>query len=819
MADDHSTDANKVEKLLKYHEKVSRYHYDNPHKILKSLQKQQKILESMQLEKPDLRHWFPHYLAERVVSEATGDPEWTYNRMFEEVGQRHRLGVDDEYPEVDEKMCILLHFILIMNRKLQELIRRSILYIHPRPTGQENAETPYKILRFDDYTEATNFEMLSEHAMQAQDGSLLSKIQDAWKVIEGKVCHFDDGERSADFVEFAEYIKTTTESIRDRFLQEAKKTGKGGKELYSESGIMALKQEFIDTLWKPFLTRDFKSLCGEPRSPLDAHYAWYWGSVYRDVARGNLSSEREWAMFCHTFGYSSTLNGAWNDYILDYNLAAEDGVKRTLEQYYRLHWDDDDFARQSAVAPVPHYVQFVYPPVHVLPSAGLLWSNKNLRKEYRMQRSIARDTKALFNDMEGLRSVLCEIYAVLQLGPGPTDTLEEITDTHQLRFAMFEIFRALVSLHRQEQYSTHPIVGAAMPSDAASYGQGSVPKRLLPESVRTFKEQDDWSSGRQPRFVSDFLAQAPQMLDYSRDLKDYADGLWAYFSSMCQQYVPECIEGMTDYWSSNWKLFLGVQVLREFAVFSIQHRLPVPGSLAPEWSDWTRFTDIYANTRKWKLLGVCPSFASSLPRLKAYGRIEPTASKKTLLGLVELWKFRVKLHETRELESFRGRDLLEQLEVSVDALERHWQEMDVDEQTASDCAEMVQAVRAFIDARRGVGMEPRALAEVRRYGDDLLRELGHSAKGYSLYKSLGVRRDATAQDIHKAYKVRSRQMHPDKRQQQGEDAAQATKDFQFLNRARQILGNPRTRAIYDERGDETLDDDQLKRQHGEFSVV
>jgi DnaJ-class molecular chaperone len=101
----------------------------------------------------------------------------------------------------------------------------------------------------------------------------------------------------------------------------------------------------------------------------------------------------------------------------------------------------------------------------------------------------------------------------------------------------------------------------------------------------------------------------------------------------------------------------------------------------------------------------------------------------------------------------------------------------------------------------------------------LLRELGQSANGYSLYKSLGVRRDATAQDIHAAYKVRSRQMHPDKRQQQGEDAAQATKDFQFLNRARQILGNPQTRAIYDKRGDEALDDDKLKRQHGEFSVV
>jgi hypothetical protein len=818
MADDRSTDASKVEKLLKYHEKVCRYHYDNPHKILKSLQKQQKILESMQLEKPDFRHWYPSYLAEKLVMKDTRASEWTYNRMFEEAGQRHSLGVDDEYPEVDEKMCILLHFILIMNRKLQELIRRSILYIHPRPTGQENAETPYKILRFDDYTEATNFEMLSEHAMQAQDGSLLSKIQDAWKVNEGKVCHFDDGERSADFVEFAEYIKTMTESIRDRFLQEAKKTGKEGKELYAEPGIMALKREFIDTLWKPFLTRDFESLCGEPRSPLDGHYAWYYGSVYRGVTRGNSSSTHEWAMFCHTFGLSSTLNGAWNDRILDYNLAAEDGVKRTLEQYYRLHWDDDDFAGQSGVTPVPQYVQFVFPPVHVLPSAGLLWSNKNLRKEYRSQRSIARDLKALFDDMEGLRSVLCEIYAVLQLGPGPTDTLEETTDAHQLRFAVFEIIKALVQLHSREQYSTHPIVGAAMPSDAASYGQGSMPKRLLPESVRTFKEQD-WSSGRQPRFVSDFLAQAPQMLDYSRDLKDCADGLWAYFSSMGQQYVPECIGGMTDYWSSGWKLFLGVQVLREFAVFSIQHRVPVPGSLAPEWLDWTRFTEIYANKREWRLRGDCPSFASSLPRLKTYERIEPTASKKTLLGLVEMWTLRVQSHGTRQVESFRGRDLLEQLQVSVDALERHWQEIDVDEQTASECAEMVQVVRAFIDARKGMGMEPHTLAGVRRYGDDLLRELGQSANGYSLYKSLGVRRDATAQDIHAAYKVRSRQMHPDKRQQQGEDAAQATKDFQFLNRARQILGNPQTRAIYDKRGDEALDDDKLKRQHGEFSVV
>ena len=752
MADDHSADASKVEKLLKYHEKVSRYHYDNPHKILKSLQKQQKILESMQLEKPDLSHWFPRYLAERVVIKGTRASEWTYNRMFEEVGQRHRPGVHDESSEVDEKMCILLHFILIMNRKLQELIRRSILYIHPRSTGQENAETPYKILRFDDYTEATNFEMLSEHAMRAQDGSLLSKIQDAWKVIEGKVCHFDDGERSADFVEFAEYIKTTTESIRDRFLQEAKKTGKWGKELYAEPGIMALKQEFIDTLWKPFLTRDFKSLCGEPRSPLDGHYAWYWGSVYRQSARGNSSSDREWAFFCHNFGFSATLTGAWNDYILDYNLAAEDGVKRTLEQYYRLHWDDDDFAGQSAVAPVPHYVHLVHPshagpavpdyvhflypshaPAHLLPSAALFPrrkpSQKTLQRNHTDAEKYARAIAVSVEEIELFRGILCDIYALLEMGPGPTEPWAETTDADQLHFAVYEIFRSLVIRHKSRLYTKHAgvgqraayaIMGAAEPLDAQWYRGSTRVKQPIPGNKLLLGARGFWRGGLAPPDGEATESELEELVRYYRAVEDYANhDLPGYVESMFKTYLPECLKLLREdraYPSKMAQLStLGV-LLREFAVFTTQHFAPRPGSLAPRWSDWWAFTKHFQDERR----GEFANFVLHGFRMKY--RHTVATQTDALLDVILQWHVSLRGLDSDYLRTWGGMEVLAQLEVSINALRNSGQWADTDDQ----CARVLQLTFDFIERKRrkdtkkeyALSRDPQAIPF---YGNELVK--------------------------------------------------------------------------------------------------
>ena len=62
-------------------------------------------------------------------------------------------------------------------------------------------------------------------------------------------------------------------------------------------------------------------------------------------------------------------------------------------------------------------------------------------------------------------------------------------------------------------------------------------------------------------------------------------------------------------------------------------------------------------------------------------------------------------------------------------------------------------------------------------------------------------------------------MHPDKAQQRGENTEQVENDFKHLNRAYGILRDQDTRKIYDERGDEALDDPNLKERYPQFMVV
>ncbi len=64
------------------------------------------------------------------------------------------------------------------------------------------------------------------------------------------------------------------------------------------------------------------------------------------------------------------------------------------------------------------------------------------------------------------------------------------------------------------------------------------------------------------------------------------------------------------------------------------------------------------------------------------------------------------------------------------------------------------------------------------------------------YKTLGVRRDASAEEIRKAYHKLARKNHPDMKP----DDARAKKKFQQIQAAFDVLGNPEKRRKYDQFG-------------------
>lgn len=69
-----------------------------------------------------------------------------------------------------------------------------------------------------------------------------------------------------------------------------------------------------------------------------------------------------------------------------------------------------------------------------------------------------------------------------------------------------------------------------------------------------------------------------------------------------------------------------------------------------------------------------------------------------------------------------------------------------------------------------------------------------------LYKELGVSRDASPEDIKKAYRKLAAQLHPDKNP--GDKKSEAR--FKAVNRAHQVLSDQEKRKIYDEFGEEGL---------------
>lgn len=68
------------------------------------------------------------------------------------------------------------------------------------------------------------------------------------------------------------------------------------------------------------------------------------------------------------------------------------------------------------------------------------------------------------------------------------------------------------------------------------------------------------------------------------------------------------------------------------------------------------------------------------------------------------------------------------------------------------------------------------------------------------YAELGVARDASQDDVKKAYRKLAAKWHPDKNP--GDKKAEAK--FKQINRAHQVLGDAKKRALYDEFGDDGL---------------
>lgn len=88
----------------------------------------------------------------------------------------------------------------------------------------------------------------------------------------------------------------------------------------------------------------------------------------------------------------------------------------------------------------------------------------------------------------------------------------------------------------------------------------------------------------------------------------------------------------------------------------------------------------------------------------------------------------------------------------------------------------------------------------------------HDAKEVDCYELLDVRRNANADDIKKAYKKRSLQLHPDKLRQRGMKyegelitEEEARSRFQQMKAAYDILNDPKKRKIYDVLGHKGMD--------------
>jgi DnaJ-class molecular chaperone len=69
------------------------------------------------------------------------------------------------------------------------------------------------------------------------------------------------------------------------------------------------------------------------------------------------------------------------------------------------------------------------------------------------------------------------------------------------------------------------------------------------------------------------------------------------------------------------------------------------------------------------------------------------------------------------------------------------------------------------------------------------------------YKTLGVKKNASKKELKKAYRKLALKYHPDKNIK---NKAKATKKFEELSTAYEVLNDPQKRRIYDQTGEEGL---------------
>ncbi|KAM9379976.1 dnaJ homolog subfamily C member 9 [Phaethornis superciliosus] len=80
----------------------------------------------------------------------------------------------------------------------------------------------------------------------------------------------------------------------------------------------------------------------------------------------------------------------------------------------------------------------------------------------------------------------------------------------------------------------------------------------------------------------------------------------------------------------------------------------------------------------------------------------------------------------------------------------------------------------------------------------LLRDCEAAFGSTDLYRVLGVRREASAQEIRRGYHRASLRVHPDRAEPDAKE--EATRRFQILGKAYAVLSDAEQRALYDEEG-------------------
>ena len=80
------------------------------------------------------------------------------------------------------------------------------------------------------------------------------------------------------------------------------------------------------------------------------------------------------------------------------------------------------------------------------------------------------------------------------------------------------------------------------------------------------------------------------------------------------------------------------------------------------------------------------------------------------------------------------------------------------------------------------------------------------------YKILGVSKEATAQEIKKAYRKMAKKYHPDL----NKDDARAKEHFQAINEANEVLSDPEKRKKYNEYGENWRHAEEYEAQRRQY---